>query len=200
MCFSPLNWCSILFVWGPPSVILGCDSLWRFVQQFIQGLSRPGEIWYITTITTKDSNQLSHFTNCRCFLFLQYWWQHNLVPDHWKRKRERVTKIYWSVTARWTLQSTKLKDYRTPTRCGLLFTVVAVNWICVRPKGGQKKKNVVFIASYIINQCTWCAYKTPTVLDNCLQLCICRFIFLIFGLSTVPFFMRVSERYFMSCY
>ena len=117
--------------------------------------------------------------------------------SHFEREGK---KIYWSVTARWTLQSTKLKDYRTPTRCGLLFTVVAVNWICVRPKGGQKKKNVVFIASYIINQCTWCAYKTPTVLDNCLQLCICRFIFLIFGLSTVPFFMRVSERYFMSCY
>ena len=27
--------------------------------------------------------------------------------------------------------------------------------------------------SYVINKCTWWAYKTPTVLDNCRQLC-CR--------------------------
>ena len=39
-----------------------------------------------------------------------------------------MTKIYWSVTApsaRWTLKSMKLKDYRAPTRCGLLFTIIA---------------------------------------------------------------------------
>ena len=42
------------------------------------------------------------------------------------------------------------------------------------------------MVSYLINQRTWCAYKTPLVLDNCLQLCICicRFI-LMFGLSTL---------------
>ena len=52
--------------------------------------------------------------------------------DHWKPKsllKERDgEKIYWSVTAPsacWTLQSTKLEDDRTPTRRGLLFTVVA---------------------------------------------------------------------------
>ena len=36
----------------------------------------------------------------------------------------------------------------------------------------EKKKNAVFIVSYIINQCMWWAYMTPTVQDNCLQLCI----------------------------
>ena len=82
----------------------------------------------------------------------------------------------------------KVEDDRMPTRRGLLFTVVA-------KRMQEIKKNAVFIVSYIINQSMWCAYKTPTVLENCLQLC-CRSI-LIFGLSTFPCFTRVSEGYFV---
>ena len=48
-----------------PVALLGvtpCEGL-------LNRLSKPGEIWDITTIVTQESNQLSHFTNCRWLFF-----------------------------------------------------------------------------------------------------------------------------------
>ena len=92
-------------------------------------------------------------------------------------------------------QSLRMIERRLVAVCFSLS--LPINWIYIWSKGGS------FFVPYILNQCTcmWCAYKTssPTVLDNCLQLCICRSI-LIFGLSTFPCLTRVSEGYFMPRY
>ena len=105
---------------------------------------------------------------------------------HWKpkslRKERDGEKIYWSVTgpsAWWTLRA---RSDRTPTRGCMLFAVVAdkLDWHSAERR--LEKEKCSFYC--VLNQCTWCAYKTPSVLDNCLQLCICCFI-LIFGLSTL---------------
>ena len=105
---------------------------------------------------------------------------------HWKpkslRKERDGEKIYWSVTgplACWTL---KARSDRTLSCGGMLFAVAAdkLDWYSAERR--LEKEKCSFYC--VLNQCTWCAYKTPSVLDNCLQLCICRFI-LIFGRSTL---------------
>ena len=71
---------------------------------------------------------------------------------------------------------------RTPTRGGMLFAVVADKQDWYSAERRLEKENCSFYC--VVNQCKWCAYKTPSVLDKCLLLCICRFI-LILGLSTL---------------
>ena len=50
----------------------------------------------------------------------------------------------------------------------MLFAVVAykLDWYSAERK--LEKEKCSFYC--VLNQCTWCAYKTPSVLDNCLQL------------------------------
>ena len=86
-----------------------------------------------------------------------------------RRRAELQSELYWA------------RSDRTPTRRGMLFAVVADKLDLYSAERRLEKKYSFYC---VLNQCTWCAYKTPLVLDKCMQLCICRFI-LIFGLSTL---------------
>ena len=76
----------------------------------------------------------------------------------------------------------RARSNRALTHHGILFAVVAYKLDLYWAKRRLEKEICSFYC--VLNQCTWCAYKTPSVLDNCLQLCICHFI-LIFDLSTL---------------
>ena len=97
----------------------------------------------------------------------EYQGLYNWKPKSLRKERDGE-KIYWSVTgpsACWTLRA---RSDRTPTRGGMLFAVVAdkLDWYSAERK--LEKEKCSFYC--VLNQCTWCAYKTPSVLDNCLQL------------------------------
>ena len=115
------------------------------------------------------------------WIILEYSWPSSLKTKvTWKERELDGVKIYWSVTGpsvHWTLQSMR--------RCDRLVAVCFYKLDLYSAKRRVEKETCSCYC--VLNQCTWCAYKTPSILDNCLQLCSCRFILISLNLASLVF-------------
>ena len=103
----------------------------------------------------------------------------------WSLKAE-VTSKRWETVKKFTevsLGRRRAELYRawsdrTPTRRGMLFDVVTDKLDLYSAERRLEKEKCNFFVYYIINQCTWCDYKTSTVLET--TVCNCAFVVLFY--------------------
>ena len=95
------------------------------------------------------------------------------VNSKGERRWKDLMKCHWAVGALNFTEHEVIE--RRLIICGMLFAVVADKLDLYSAERRLEKEKCSFYC--VLNKCTWCAYKTPSVLDNCQQLCIFPFYF-----------------------